>query len=961
MKKLILILMITAVTISQAEELRNLKMIYKKDLEKSTQVTCSKKEGTITLANEHVSNSSMAESMIVIAKQQETRSLEGSIEIGGTITGTLILESDLNYHATSSIIVDGGVLVQEPNTNVYWAPGTGLYVRNGGTYISRGKPGKLCTNIGDNPQATAGYWEGIHIDETASPNTEIIYNLIWDANEGIKTINQKLKNPLMGNVVGYSKFGIRTIGPKQPIISNNYCYQNAEGIYSSHRGLDGSYDVNEILEITSNTCIWNGYDGIRVIMIDGSTETYPFIKNNLCLGNYWNYSFEDGLCSTAFVSHNGSWLDPSRSGSLHIYYFDPEDWGIIIDTNDPIDGIYSDNFFLKQDSVFVNAGSEYVENTSQIGMSTSIDSTPDEGILDLGFHNPNWDYTNASSSNLKSDFNDDLVVDLEDLMKLSEFWLFDYEENYEALLRDIDSSGFVGIEDLVHLAENWLDPYNFTTFSWFAEKWNCDVDQRIYKSIPDPSNDYNVDFQDFAMLSEEWQKTEEGNVNIQINVQPISESTYVKVDIEDYRPETSQVFLIVNGLLKEEFYMFREIGAGIYFDLTEYNNGNCELKVISTDREGKITCSNKKTILFNSTFENVRSIETYESGSKDYFCMTSKSSEDVYISVFDRNENLLWSNTYNSNLISGFVPASITSGTMIEFSRFETVPASSMTTDIEVDGTLTTYADDEEIDLPPRKEAPKNPKFDPKDVPTGVIDLIVRPDNWISSQTNKLVTDKVRQLFHNEFELNGRQATSVNMAWIAQNRTVEKLYYDGHGGYQWMGDLRTGIKLSDGTCMSMRFIDFEDQSLAPDWCVTLIPAHEYRKNFSVAQMGFEDITFALFDCCFAGRLEIHDMGEELREGNDGSQNLNSMNTSDLSAALGNPLVQSWYGECIHTGTTSEYSKFLANEIDELLGNGTLYHALLEGIKHSEADRTTLENPREVFRVRGEGELLEPIL
>jgi hypothetical protein len=44
--------------------------------------------------------------------------------------------------------------------------------------------------------------------------------------------------------------------------------------------------------------------------------------------------------------------------------------------------------------VFINAGLGYIDETPLIGMTTDINGTPDSNFVDLGFHHPNWNYSN---------------------------------------------------------------------------------------------------------------------------------------------------------------------------------------------------------------------------------------------------------------------------------------------------------------------------------------------------------------------------------------------------------------------------------------------------------------------------------------------------------------------------------------------------------------------------------------
>jgi hypothetical protein len=49
------------------------------------------------------------------------------------------------------------------------------------------------------------------------------------------------------------------------------------------------------------------------------------------------------------------------------------------------------------------------------------------------------------------------------------------------------------------------------------------------------------------------------------------------------------------------------------------------------------------------------------------------------------------------------------------------------------------------------------------------------------------------------------------------------------------------------------------------------------------------------------------------------------------------------------------------EVNMFLGNSTFYHAILEATRQSNLDRTTFEDPGEVHRIDGYGDMFVPLL
>lgn len=934
---------------------------YKDRLEQKTSMICPEKKAMFSLSKvpgvsslssqreakrEQLLSSRTVRSFSDKTTQETERMAIGTdsiIEIGGTITGTLRLQSKQEYHATSDVIVDGGYLIHEPGAVVRWTQDTGLYVRNHGTYISKGLPWALCANMADVNNAPVNYWKGILIEESASSNCEIRFSVIWDANTGIELHNQTLNRFITYNSIGYCITGIKAYGPKHTKITNNFCYLNYTGIQCFYKGYDGHADPNEsVVDIEQNTCLWNTAEGIRVHMIDDYTPVSPVILNNISAGNWWNYSFEEGACLANLVLCNGSWLDPDRLGSTHIWYFDPNDWGIIIEDSpsSPFTGFYSDAIFLDQGCVFIDAGVQNILNTTYMGTTTNLDGTPDSNKIDLGFHYSNWDYSNAGSTTLKADIDNSLAVDIVDISVLVEYWLFDYDEAYEVYVRDGDGSGVVDFGDLQIIADNWLAPFDFTTFAWFAQKWQEEVDPRIYGTIPDIFPDGRIDFKDFSVLANEWQQTCDANPNIQINASLDTDSGYAEVGISDYRQDTAHILLFVNGFFEDDMFGFRK-GRTSKINLAEFGGGYCEFKVVSFNDDGRITCSNLETLDFNSPMEYMRCPEVYYANELDHFCVFSDEPNDICVRALDIGQNVVWTMTYPSDGASGFIPASITSTYEIECVEFEMVTPTP--------GGMMMLMGVESTGLPSTVKIIKTKGFKPKDVPSNTDSLIILPDNWIDYFVNKHVTDVVRETFDHEFELKGGEAISTNIAWFAQNRNIKYIYYSGHGNYEFGGKLRTGIKLSDGVGFSVRVSDYSDPNQAPFWCKAMGGGYENGDNMSFAQMGFTSLKYVYFDCCFTGRLKIDGRGN-LIEGSPGSQGILDCPDSDMSWALGNPAYQGWYDECPH-GKRSTFSKFSKDEWEKLRDGNTLYQALLYAISKSDIDPQFSEDPAEHFRLK----------
>jgi len=876
--------------------------------------------------------------------------VKSMIDIGGTIIDTFILQSDQEYHATSDIIVDGGYLIHEPGATIEWTENTGLYVRNNGTYISRGLPSDLCAHMADTESSPSDYWKGILIEESASSNCEIRYSLVQDANSGIENRNKRLRKFIEHNIVEFCHVGIKSYGPNQTKITNNLCYWNDIAIQAFHRAYDGTFDPSlDMVNIEQNTC-YDNYYGIWIEMVDGTNIVEPVVINNISAGsNGYNYVMVNGDFWIDLFLNNGSWLNPEYPSSEHIYYFAPADFGIIIESGtNPFSGYEIDNVYLRQDSAFVDAGYQDIIDTTIMGTTTSMNDKPDSGMTDLGFHYSNWDHSDVGSSTLQSDLDNSLTVDIDDLSIIAEYWLLDYAEAYEIKLRDLDDSGYVDLGDLQIIAENWLDPDDFLTFAWFAQKWMEEVDMKMYNTEPDIFEDGIINFRDYAILASEWQETGEPSTdpNIQINTSLDTSSGYVEVSISGYHTDTINAFLFVNGCFEDDMFGFRQ-GEKARVNLYELGDGCCELKVISVNGSGKLTCSNIQTLNFDSPMKYLCCPEAYYLNEPYNFCAYSAAPNQITVKAFNLNDSQVWSQTYPGENANGFVPASVTSSNALAYLSFEVSTGALLSEE--------TVVRSSPLSLPPVVKVPTTKGFDPEDVPAGVDSLIILPDNWTDWFTNRRVTGMVRQAFNYEYELKGGEAISTNIAWFIQNRNIKYIYYNGHGNYKIGEDanavLRTCIKLSDGITFSARRSDYANPDQAPSWCVALPAGYENARNLSFAQMGdFTHLLFAHFDVCYTARLKLD--GGELKEGEeDGSKWMFDGPDSDMSWALRSPLYQGWYDICPQGGD-SEFSEFSYIEWTELRDNEALFYAIMEAINNTSIDPVSGRAPYEDVRVKG---------
>ncbi|MBN2020459.1 MAG: hypothetical protein JW749_09565 [Sedimentisphaerales bacterium] len=103
-----------------------------------------------------------------------------------------------------------------------------------------------------------------------------------------------------------------------------------------------------------------------------------------------------------------------------------------------------------------------------------------------------------------ADFDENLIVDLNDFSMFVDYWLYDYDDNQQCELWDLDDNDQIDLYDLDIMAEYWLADYDFESFSDFAEYWRKTVDYRFMDTRFDLAASGLVDFGDFSALAAEW-------------------------------------------------------------------------------------------------------------------------------------------------------------------------------------------------------------------------------------------------------------------------------------------------------------------------------------------------------------------------------------------------------------------------------------------------------------------------
>jgi hypothetical protein len=559
------------------------------------------------------------------------------IEINSNITTNQIWTANNIYYVTTEISVQA-LLVIEPGTIICFKsycddceyPISGaMYINQGGTLISCGTPDNPIVYTSDNGYYGYGadydYFCPIYITGTASTCTKVTYSYIEFAGVAIITDNIRLDTPLENNCLFHNYFGIGENGTHHTDIMNNLIfdtnyYGNSIQIFMPSNS--GEADANSHILIQNNTCDSQACGIVVSGAPDLNDAGLVMLINNIVSESYYCGLYFDGdYYVYGVVSNTGYYGNLYFYGNNNFVDF-PEDNPVEVNDCPYVVGGPGelDICYLDQNCPFIDAGLEYIDQTPLVGKTTDANSFPDSDITDLGFHYPNWCYSNAGDENmLSADLNRDLIVNFKDFAIFTSYW--QQSTSGEA---DLDDSGFVDYNDLYILAGQWLQ-------------------------VAEP--------------------------NIQIHIYGDSNDGYVEVGVTGFTPDTQQVFLLADGERVGEIFGFQE-GDTLGMDISESGGQQRQLKAISVNSSCHITCSNITNTVFSCPLNYCLLPRGYKPNKPLYFSAFNPFAGDVSVKVYADCGNLVWSQTYSGNTVKGSIPAQITSQHEIDYVSFDKSEAS---------------------------------------------------------------------------------------------------------------------------------------------------------------------------------------------------------------------------------------------------------------------------------------------
>jgi len=758
-----------------------------------------------------------------------------------------------------------------------------MFINNGGTLVSAGTPDNPIIYTSDSSEPYSGdYFCAIYIEETASPATRVTYSYIEYAQVAILTDNIRLDTPIQNNCLFYNLFGIGEYGTRHTDIRNNLLFYNYySGIDVYLTDVNGTADGNSVITIASNTCDTYQDYGITVHGVaDGNDSGLVVLTNNIVSQSYqFGLNLVDGYMY-AIVSNTGYYDNQANKN----WEFG-EDFPVIATQNPYVSGVgLLDTCYLNQTCPFINAGSGYVDETPLIGMTTDLYNIPDSNIIDIGFHHPNWQFSNAGQTTLQADFDNSLAVDWQDLAFFLNFWLYDYTEVYEVWYWDYDGNGRVDIMDLQAFAECWLRPfdfydfaefanqwqkkyhpwrwdfdyneridildleafakgwltlYDFRDFASFAEQWQEDIDERFLDKRPDLNKDGIVDFGDFATLANEWRKlgSAEPNIIPTLNQNPSNISGNLQISINSINnPMVHRVFLMLDGKKYSEFGNLED-GSSISIDTERFANGSHSIKIICMC-EDQVIVSAPIDVTFNNSLNNVTLPDGFRPG-KDFY-LYALGTGNYSVEVIDIiNDQVVYTGTFENG-----INAHIDSNVFSEpYGVYKITVASA-------GGMFVMQADDS-------FSAIIGKEFKKEDYPPNCNSKMV-----VSIGSSDLESEKekcwqaalragVKKGF-NPILLRYNDCTWDNLSYCLKLNNVKIWYHCSHGDHDlWFQPPRQCIKTADGWVFS--YLKKDLNPVPPDYEELM---WFYENNHSIAELGFRNthkLNWVQFNACYSGR------------------------------------------------------------------------------------------------------------
>lgn len=528
------------------------------------------------------------------------------IESNTVISDTVVWDRDVRL--LGEVIINANAFLKiEPGVYVFIAPSGGITVQ--GKIMADGARFLPDGFDPDDPN-TWHLWDAypyaIKLEEGSSPQSVIRNCGILSAWEGIVS-RVSLETPIYNTELWCCHIGVIQ-GPYSQIFSNCKII-NAWSI-----GVIGDVN-NPDVKLHFNQCLIGGFyyeDYGRLwgqdfgIVTIGAAEQFNagriVIDGCIIVGSYGAARWPIGWLVNYPVC-NGYW----RNASISFWNTDPNSaWDDFYPVylrydQDPFANGFRKPFNIRSDSPLIDAGFWYAWEIFP-GWTTTTDNKPDEGIVDIGPHRPsNW-------IGPFSDLAPDGIIDFLDLTAFCKCWLNAvYNPNDVCYRADLDNNGNV----------------NFPDFALFAEHW-----QKRYMFIIDPIDSNQIDIENIQ--NSFW---------VQLSMPPeiLAAAIYLDNNLIEVK-EGSDVNQIT------------EIRS------SEWKNGWHLLQLVTYDSNSHPIIYPPIRVFFNNLFSNVVA-DDYFYPDRGYRLSGTYNGNELDVNLTNFKDEVLWSRVYSGQLVDILIPS----------------------------------------------------------------------------------------------------------------------------------------------------------------------------------------------------------------------------------------------------------------------------------------------------------------
>ncbi|HOL32741.1 MAG TPA: hypothetical protein PK052_12260 [Anaerohalosphaeraceae bacterium] len=415
-------------------------------------------EQSISLSTEQSQNEAVSE-----LRETLLESPESVIEVSPGNVPT-VWTKDNTYHVTGTVVLPPACYF-EPGVHVSRAPNSRMVSDSVFPPIMCGTPEEKIWMYPDaDPYYYGHYVSGIEYTDLAG-TLEMRHVIIEGAYYGVIFENCTFNNDIHDLYLFNNVYGIYADG------NEDLKFSLILAVGNYYTGIEVYLEAGCDIKITQSTIDYSPWDGIIIAGTVQATDCTAIVANTAItrcgLGpNPYAYGVQTFGYLYAAIYGMGYYGNSNDNPAGFIEYYDVHAPSLPYESNGTLLGSH----YLKKTSPFYNGGVGYVTETPQILIcTTSTDNTPLTGVLPIGFCyaiDPN--FTNEGLGYvLETDVDNSKGVDFEDFAAISKYWLLDLDPNsfdpnsvdpndIDPHVCDFDGNKIIDIGDLIKLSEEWL-------------------------------------------------------------------------------------------------------------------------------------------------------------------------------------------------------------------------------------------------------------------------------------------------------------------------------------------------------------------------------------------------------------------------------------------------------------------------------------------------------------------------